>query len=166
MYIPCLIQTDRQGGKALNLKLEKIIKKYEEDISYYVKILCDSLGINNLYLWKVNDTPKQGFIEGNNIKYRFHGSGLYIEMENKTIDFDFGYKGIFGGFNMYKLFKYAQGDSELSILMDRNEFEKAFNDAKKSLEIINCYSVFGDYLEYRAKYIDNLVFDMIFVSKD
>lgn len=56
--------------------------------------------------------PKEGSFEG--IKYySFHGVGIYVKLDNAIIDFDFGPDNRFDGFDVMRLFQFAQSKSDL-----------------------------------------------------
>jgi hypothetical protein len=56
--------------------------------------------------------PKRGTLLKPRGKYQFHGIGCLFEINKRIVDVDFGPKGRFDGFDVWRLHKYAESAFE------------------------------------------------------
>ncbi|PVD52885.1 hypothetical protein DC498_08160 [Terrimonas sp.] len=108
--------------------LMDVIKDYLSCAKYVCGLLIDYYQVNEtLMRARVLETiPKEGFVE--NIYFRFHGRGCFFKYDGGEIDIDFGPKGRFDGFDLYRIKKFLETNTRFKINQSDNDFiEKQFN---------------------------------------
>jgi hypothetical protein len=65
-----------------------------------------------LRAWHDTTIPRSGKLNNIVIHYAFHGAGLYAQLKNKKIDFDFGKDNRIDGFDAWRLKSFADSQTK------------------------------------------------------
>lgn len=88
----------------MELAFANLIRDYQKQVSYAVKILRES-GIEMPYSsheWTLRTDPREGKLVGG-VSYQRHGRGIWLDLPDGQVDFDFGDQGETTGFDRWRL---------------------------------------------------------------
>ena len=98
-----------------------ILEEYTRRVREYVQIMRAHFSTHDLLRACVaREVPRTGSIEHCRLSYTFHGVGCRIESEKGCVDFDFGPRGIVGGFDSWRLFQFVKSSKHY----DSTEFTR------------------------------------------
>ncbi|CBJ39482.1 conserved protein of unknown function [Ralstonia solanacearum CMR15] len=92
----------------MNKQLARLISEYQTSV-HAALILMQRSGISMPFsdaAWVETDIPQHGELEGG-IPYFKHGYGCAVSLRSGEVDFDFGEQGEFGGFDAWRLARFA-----------------------------------------------------------
>lgn len=116
------------------MRIFSIIDEYVNRSVQAVEQLRKATGKEDLMnAWRRGELGRTGSVDG--IYYEFHGSGVFFENAEFSIDFDFLPGGAIGGFDSWKLWRLVQDSEKLSSKFSCQEeiqvdLEKAFHSGK------------------------------------
>lgn len=83
------------------------------------------------------------------IEYYFHGVGLCVTFPDRKIDWDFGYDCRLDGFDLWRLWIFAEdGTNQFPEFKEKETLEKAFAEAEQQGIIERQFKDFQDNLYY------------------
>ncbi|QVX37953.1 hypothetical protein J4H89_13310 [Ralstonia solanacearum] len=92
----------------MNKQLARLISEYQTSV-HAALILMQRSGISMPFsraAWVETDIPQHGELAGR-IPYFKHGYGCAVSLPSGEVDFDFGEQGEFGGFDVWRLARFA-----------------------------------------------------------
>jgi hypothetical protein len=96
--------------------IERLIKDFQDSVKEVVELFYKKYNRKDLLCaWHEGIYSQTGKI-GPTAKYSFHGVGLAVELNDKTIDFDFGEDDRIDGFDTWRLWKFALKQSIKNII--------------------------------------------------
>lgn len=105
--------------------LEDLITDFLSKVDIGTELLQKKFGVRNiLRLWRSKQIERCGEIN-HETQYELHGVGCAIHFPSESVDFDYGSGGRIDGFDVWRLYIYAN---------DRPEQYKKFTN-KKTLEV-------------------------------
>lgn len=136
----------------MNVSLQALIEAFETETAEALALFLKRAELSHPFEWRDRGLPRNGRLAGKpEIYYRFHGVGLYLELDGKTIDFDFGFDGRTGGFNSWWLGQFAEQDPKrFSAFLDHKFLEAMLQEARDAGEIAPIFAAQQDHLEYRV----------------
>lgn len=98
----------------LSKDLMKLIRLYQLHVMGFVKAFNRRFGVDDfLGAWHRGEVPEKGTLDDEyETRFEFHGMGIHFQSERGDIDFDFGPKGRFDGFDGWRLHILAQSKPE------------------------------------------------------
>lgn len=105
--------------------------------------------------WIQTDIPFRGQLEGGG-EYSKHGFGCEVDLETGKVDFDFGTSGEIGGFDLYRLTRFAEGRHSSFGFDGADAIKDSFTTAVNSESIV-CS---GGHLYYVATAVRELAVDV------
>lgn len=91
----------------MTTELERMIDEYVSCVRACVSILQEHFGSTNLLIdSREGRIPKRGKIA--DVTFMFHGVGCTIDTASSSVNFDFGPDGAVGGFDAYRLSRFAK----------------------------------------------------------
>lgn len=128
---------DQQAGYRSNLRehpmdsrLLALIREYQSAVKAAVGLMVES-GISlprSNDEWAKTRVAGRGVLAGG-IRFRKHGYGCEVLLTNRPVDFDFGAKGEYDGFDLWRLTIFAKGRLAEFEISSEDELERLFKAA-------------------------------------
>lgn len=103
------IELDRQTGRGrMHNEFKRLIYEYQKAV-FDALVIMQRSGIqmpNSSHDWFYMEIPTSGELKGG-VHYWKHGAGCEVRLTEGAVDFDFGNKGEVGGFDAWRLAKFA-----------------------------------------------------------
>lgn len=126
----------------------ELIKRYVAAVDRATHELRLQLGHSDLLAAAKNGlVPRSGRLEG--LRYTFHGVGCTVEFDDVCIDFDFGPRGRHGGFDAWRLSRFAAQDGESGAESD--EIQRGLDELVASGFIVKSEGLPSPHLYYLGK---------------
>jgi hypothetical protein len=130
------------------MSLIDLIRDYTLRTEAAVAQLRSELGVDDLLDgWHRNEFPQRGRLRDGS-EYQFHGIGCSVEQGEVDLDFDFGADGRTGGFDAWRLWRFAtQFPDRYPNFQQRHVVELAIQSMVSEGAV--CTSEFGSLLYLR-----------------
>lgn len=128
----------------MNHKLRTLIESYLSAVKEAIQLLVASgieLPTSNTE-WAISGIAQRGELVGG-IKYFKHGYGCAVQLTSGSVDFDFGPKGEYNGFDEWRLWRFLQNSKTPKVFRTEAELKQEFR-----LAIENGDLTFSDYILY------------------
>ena len=128
--------------KKMNQQLKEAIDVYIDGSETLFTQLASDLGVAlpvNANDWASLDIEGSG-VSSSGIKYRKHGYGVSMRLEELSVDFDLGNKGELNGVDPWKLFFFAENNGVPLPYASTEEIQDEFKLLQKAGELV--YSVY------------------------
>lgn len=101
-------------GKDLSKDLLRLISEYQLHVLGFVQAFHRRFGVDDfLGAWHEGKVPQRGTLDDKyETRFEFHGVGCRFSSERGEVDFDFGPKGRYDGFDGWRLSILAQSKPE------------------------------------------------------
>ncbi|HEX8832863.1 MAG TPA: hypothetical protein VF719_01620 [Abditibacteriaceae bacterium] len=111
-------------------RLTALIEEYQSRGQEAVALFTTHKNINPIN-WRQNDLPRIGFIDPEKkVKYVFHGIGCCVHPPSGQVDWDFGYGERHDGFDIWRLWNFAEeGTKNFQEFADEQIIKATFADA-------------------------------------
>ena len=91
--------------------LLKLIYNFQSRVQLAITLFDIHLGLKNVMYWRQAKIPIKGFLDKEKtMPYYFHGSGCCLKTPEGEIDWDFGDRGRFDGFDLWRLKKFVNNN--------------------------------------------------------
>ncbi len=149
----------REKTSKMNNQLARLIADYQTSVLDAV-VLMQRSGIRMPYSsndWIFTDIPSRGELYGGG-KYFKHGTGCQVSLTTGEVDFDFGTQGEIGGFDVWRLIRFAGSNLADYDFASKEVLEQCFEAALTAGSLVcseyNLYFV-ADASRTRAVNIDS-----------
>ena len=123
-------------------RLDRLIRDYQSRVAAAIDLL-EAVGIErptSAIEWAARDMPFRGDL-GNGATYRKHGIGCAVRGHDWAVDFDFGTRGEFDGFDAWRLWSFGARQPD-RYFKTREEFDDAYREAIDQREFVRLDDLF------------------------
>lgn len=140
----------RAEEQSLISKLLVMIADFQAKVAVANRLLQESLNIENTMYWRQAKLAQKGKLHSNGAgEYSFHGIGCWVKTKEFEIDWDYGFEGRTDGFDLWRLYCFAQYTSDDYLeFRDKELLQKIMNDAVAQNLILQPYRHLQDDLYY------------------
>ena len=109
-------------------RLKQLIAEYVELVQRAHNLFAGKYSYGNLLVaYREKQIPKSGFLDTEKkIAYNFHGIGCRIDFDGVEINFDFGPGGRHDGFDVWRLYSFAESSDRYSEFGDMETLRGVF----------------------------------------
>jgi hypothetical protein len=128
----------------MNQQLKSLIESYLSAVNEAIELLVASgiaLPKSNTE-WAISGINQRGELK-NGIKYFKHGYGCAVHLSSGPVDFDFGPKGEYNGFDEWRLWGFLQNSKLPKFFKSESELKQEFRRAIENGEL-----TFSGYILY------------------